>query len=162
MRETWIREIWILEILIGSVCVRKEDLSVVALLLEAINLILGIVYMGLQIFYGIYYHVPPYKFILNLLVMILVYAGLTLLSMYPEKINSIPRQVCQGRVRKYSLWMVRLVKTIFVVSLLIPCVFDVMGVGIQSVYSLIVIGLILVVAGYCEYHIIQELKNRKK
>ena len=141
---------------------RKEDLSVAALFLESITIILGIVYMGLQIFYGFYYHVPPYKFILNLLVMILVYAGLTLLSMYPEKINSIPRQVCKGRVRKYSLWMVRLIKAIFVVSLLIPSVFDVIGIGIQSVYSWIVIGLIFVIAGYCEYHIIQELKNMQK
>ena len=141
---------------------RREDVSVVALLLEAIDLILGLVYIGLQIFYGLYYHVPAYKFILNLLAMILVYAGLTLLALYPEKINSIPRQVCQGTIRKYSLWMVRLVKTIFVVSLLVPCVFDAMGVGIRSVYSIIVIGLILVVAGYCEYRIIQELKNLKK
>ena len=141
---------------------RKEDLSVAALFLESITIILGIVYIGLQIFYGFYYHVPPYKFILNLLVMILVYAGLTLLSMYPEKINSIPRQVCKGRVRKYSLWMVRLIKAIFVVSLLIPSVFDVIGIGIQSVYSWIVIGLIFVIAGYCEYHIIQELKNMQK
>ena len=141
---------------------RKEDLSVVALLLEAVDLILGLVYIGLQIFYGLYYHVPPYKFILNLLAMVLVYAGLTLLSMYPERINSIPKEICQGTIRKYSLWMVRLIKAIFVVSLLIPSVFDVIGIGIQSVYSLIVIGLILVVAGYCEYHIIQEFKNRKK
>ena len=56
---------------------RKEDLSVVALLLEAVDLILGLVYIGLQIFYGLYYHVPPYKFILNLLAMVLVYVGLT-------------------------------------------------------------------------------------
>ena len=141
---------------------RKEDLSVVALLLEAVDLILGLVYIGLQIFYGLYYHVPPYKFILNLLAMVLVYAGLTLLSMNPERINSIPKEICQGTIRKYSLWMVRLIKAIFVVSLLIPSVFDVIGIGIQSVYSLIVIGRILVVAGYCEYHIIQEFKNRKK
>ena len=62
---------------------RKEDLSVVALLLEAVDLILGLVYIGLQIFYGLYYHVPLYKFILNLLAMVLVYVGLTLLSMHP-------------------------------------------------------------------------------
>ena len=141
---------------------RKEDLSVVALLLEAVDLILGLVYIGLQIFYGLYYHVPPYKVILNLLAMVLVYAGLTLLSMNPERINSIPKEICQGTIRKYSLWMVRLIKAIFVVSLLIPSVFDVIGIGIRSVYSLIVIGLILVVAGYCEYHIIQELKNMQK
>ena len=141
---------------------RKEDLSVVALLLEAVDLILGLVYIGLQIFYGLYYHVPPYKFILNLLAMLLFYTGLTLLAMYPEKINSIPQQICQGRVRRYSLWMVRLIKTIFVVSLLVPCVFDALGVGIRSVYSIIVIGLILLVAGYCEYKIIQELKNMQK
>ena len=38
---------------------KKEDLTVPALLMEAVELILGIVYVGLQIYYGITYHVSP-------------------------------------------------------------------------------------------------------
>lgn len=141
---------------------RKEDMSVLAVLLEAIVIILGLIYIGLQVFYGIYYHVMPFKLILNLLVMILVYAGLSLLSVYPERLNSIPPELCKGKVRTYSLWMIRLVKAVFVVSLLIPCVFDALGVEIQSVYSLIVIGLIVVIAGYCEYQIITEIRKNNR
>lgn len=141
---------------------RKEDLSIPALLLEAIVIILGLVYIGLQIFYGIYYRVAPYKLILNLLAMILVYLGLSLLSMYPERINGLLPEQCKGKIRSYSLWMLRLVKAIFVTSLLIPCVFDAMGVDISSVYSLIVIGLFLLIAGVCEYQIFQEFRNMRK
>lgn len=137
-------------------------MSALALLLEAIVIILGLIYIGLQIFYGLYYHIAPYKFILNLLAMVLVYAGLSMLSMYPERINSIPSEICKGKMRTYSLWMLRLIKAIFVISLLIPCVFDALGIGIQSVYSLIVIGLIVVVAGYCEYQILAELKKNSR
>ena len=35
---------------------KKEDLTVPAMLFEAIDIILGIAYIGLQIFYGLYYH----------------------------------------------------------------------------------------------------------
>lgn len=141
---------------------RKEDMSALALFLEAIVIILGFIYIGLQVFYGLYYHIAPYKFILNLLAMILVYAGLSLLSMYPERLNSIPTELCKGKIRTYSLWMLRLVKAIFVISLLIPCVFDALGIGISSVYSLIVIGLIVIIAGYCEYQILTELKKKSR
>ena len=42
---------------------KKEDLTVPAIFAEAIGMILGIVYIGLQIYYGIVYKVAPYKFI---------------------------------------------------------------------------------------------------
>ena len=45
---------------------KKEDLTVPAIFAEAIGMILGIVYIGLQIYYGIVYKVAPYKFICNI------------------------------------------------------------------------------------------------
>lgn len=138
---------------------RKNDLTPVSILIEAVSIILGLMYCGLQIFYGICYHITPYKFIINLLIMILVYIGLSILAVYPERINNISSEICTGKIRMYSLWMIRLVKFIFVAGLMIPCVFDVAGIGIRSNYSLFVIGLIIIVSIYCEYRIIQEIKN---
>ena len=141
---------------------KKDDLSVTALLLEAIVIILGVAYIGLQIYYGIYYHVPIYKYVINIFLMVLLYLGLTILSNYPERINHIPQELCVGAVRKYSLWLVRLVKFIFVCGLLIPSLCDAFGIAIQSAYSLIIIGLFIIVSVFCEWKIITELKNNNK
>lgn len=43
-------------------------------------MILGIVYIGLQIYYGIVYKVAPYKFICNIAGVVLIYVGLSLVS----------------------------------------------------------------------------------
>lgn len=48
-------------------------------------MILGIVYIGLQIYYGIVYKVAPYKFICNIAGVVLIYVGLSLVSCQPEK-----------------------------------------------------------------------------
>lgn len=139
---------------------RKQDMTVVSALVEAICIILGFVYIGLQIFYGITFHIKAYTFILNVLTMILVYAGLSMLSMYPERVNRIEPERCVGNVRTYSLWMVRAVKLIFIVGLLVPSVCDAAGFEILSSYSLIVIGTIILVSVYCEYKILSELRNQ--
>ena len=87
---------------------KKEDLTVPAILAEAVGILLCILYIGLQIFYGINYHVAPYKYICNIVGLVLVYAGLTILSNHPERINRIPAQMCVGKIRIYSLRMLRL------------------------------------------------------
>ena len=69
-------------------------------------MILGIVYIGLQIYYGIVYKVAPYKFICNIAGVVLIYVGLSLVSCQPEKINRLPKEVCVGKVRKYSIRMI--------------------------------------------------------
>ena len=106
----------------GDVYMRREDLSVSAIFLEAIEIIFGIIYIGLQIYYGLYYHITPYKFIMNLLAMILVYLGLSLLSCYPERINNIAPEYCVGKIRKYSLRMIRLIKFVFAFSAFVALV----------------------------------------
>ena len=74
---------------------KKEDLTVPAIFAEAVGMILGIVYIGLQIYYGIAYKVAPYKFICNIAGVVLIYVGLSLVSCQPEKINRLPK----GRVQ---------------------------------------------------------------
>ena len=75
---------------------KKEDWSVPALLAEAVSILLELVYIGLQIYYGVTYHVEPYKFLLNIVVTLLVYIALTLLAIYPERINRLPAELCFG------------------------------------------------------------------
>ncbi len=54
------------------------------------------------------------------------------------------------------------VKLVFTAGLLVPCVCDAFGIAIRDVYSLIMIGLILVVTAYYEYRIFQEIKSLRK
>lgn len=138
---------------------RKEDMTVPVLLLEAVTFLLALIYIGLQIFYGLFYHVGVLHFLMNVFAMILVYAGLTVLCMYPERINKLPAEAFTPAIRKLTLRMLRFVKFIFVAGILVPCVFDAVGVEILDATSLIVIGLILVVVIYYEGSIIQRLRK---
>ena len=124
---------------------RKEDLTVPAIIAEAIEIIVGLIYIGLQIYYGLSNHVPPYKFICNIVGLLLVYAGLTILSNHPEQVNRLKTEVCVGKVRKYTLRMLRLIKFVFVVGLMVPCVGDVIGIELKDAYSLVVIFAIVLI-----------------
>lgn len=141
---------------------RKEDMTVPALLSEAVMLVLGICYIGLQIFYGLTYHIAIEKFLLNVFAIVLVYIGITLLQCYPERVNRLSPEVFTPVIRKFTLRMLRLLKFVFVVGLLIPCVFDVFGVELQDAMSFFVIVLFLLIAGYYEYRIIVQLRNGKQ
>lgn len=141
---------------------RKRDLTFASAVLEAVNIILAIAYIGLQIYYGVYYHVQAFKFIANILVLVLVYSGITWLMYYPEKLNHIAPEYCVGNIRKYSLRLLMFVKLVFTAGLLVPCVCDAAGIGIRDVYSLVIIGLIIVVSVYYEYRIMQEIRENRK
>lgn len=139
---------------------RKEDLSAPALLAEAVGILLLLLYIGLQIYYGIAYKVAPQQFLSNIIGAAILYAGLSALSCYPEKINRIPRERCVGKVRLYSVRMVRLVKLVFIAGLMIPCLADVFGVELQDAYSLLVIAAILVITVWYEYRILKLLREQ--
>lgn len=139
---------------------KREDWPILAIILEAVDIIVGIAYMVLQVFYGYLYHIGPLQVLMNLLVVIFVYAGLTLLAAYPERINSLPPEICTGRIRSLSLWMVRLEKLLFLASLLAPCIFDVLGIPLPAWYSVIVILALLLIAVLFEIRIIQILRKR--
>ena len=85
---------------------KKEDMTTAGLLAEAVGIVAGLVYIGMQIYYGISYGVAAKNIILNVVMLLLVYAGLTLLARYPEKVNSLPKEKCSGTVRKtrFGCW----------------------------------------------------------
>lgn len=137
-------------------------MTVPALLLEAVTIVLGVFYMALQVYYGVHYHIAIYKFAWNIVAVILVYALLTLLQCYPERVHKLQPEAFTPDIRRLTLRMLRLIKLVFVASLLIPCLFDVFGVELSEAASLIVVLLIVAVAGWHEYRIIRLLRNRKE
>lgn len=141
---------------------KKDELTVIDLLLEAIIAVSAAIYIGLQIYYGVIYGVNAFNIVMNVAALLLVYTGLTLMQIYPEKVNGLTKAVCIGSIRKYTIHMVRLVKLIFVISLLFTSICDVMGQQINKGYSLLVVVLIVVTALYYEYQIIKILRENKK
>lgn len=136
-----------------------EDWSVPAVIGEAVDVLSLIAYISLQIYYGVIYHVTWYKVGVNLLTACLIYAALTWLAVYPERINRIPKVLCRNEIRKLSLRMVRLEKMIFLVGLLIPCACDVAGMDMPTVYNAAVIILMVSIALYYEIKILTIVKK---
>ena len=132
-----------------------------ALVFEIISAIAALFYMGLQVYYGIVYGAGAVRIVINVLILILVYMGLTVLAIYPERVNGLPREVCTGAIRKYTIRMVELIKLVFVLSLLFTSICDALGYRVDAAYSLIVMGLILVVAVVFEVKIIKILRKLK-
>lgn len=140
---------------------KKNHLSTETLVFEIILAIAALFYMGLQVYYGIVYGAGAVRIVMNVLILILVYMGLTVLAIYPERVNGLSREVCTGAIRKYTIRMVELIKLVFVLSLLFTSICDALGYRVDAAYSLIVMGLILVVAVVFEVKIIKILRKLK-
>ncbi len=141
---------------------KKNELTWAAMLAEAVGLVAAMVYLGLQIYYGIAYGAPVLDIVMNVAAMLLIYAGLTLLGVYPERVNGLTKEVCSGAVRKYTIRMVRSAKLIFVGGLLFTSICDVMGKQLKPGYSLIVVVLMVADALYYEYRIIRIIRRQNK
>lgn len=136
-------------------------MTTAGLLAEAVGIVAGFVYIGMQIFYGISYGVAAKNILLNIVMLLLVYAGLTLLARYPERVNGLPKDKCSGVVRKDTLRMLGGVKLIFILSLLGTSICDVMGIEISSWYSVAVVLLIVGTVFYYEGKIIHFIRKKK-
>lgn len=141
---------------------RKNEMTWLAMMAEAVGIVSAVIYLGLQIYYGIAYGVNLFNVAMNVAVLVLIYTGLTLLQVYPERVNGLVREVCTGIIRTYTIRMVRIVKLIFVMGLLFTSICDVMGKEINTGYSLVVVALIVMVAFYYEYRIIKILRSRNQ
>ncbi len=141
---------------------KKNRLSTEELVFEIISAVAALFYMVLQVYYGIVYGAGAMRILMNVLILILVYTGLTMLIRYPERVNGLPREVCTGDIRKYTIRMVELIKLVFVLSLLFTSICDALGYRIDAAYSLIVMAFILVIAAVFEVKIIKILRERKK
>jgi hypothetical protein len=137
-------------------------MTVLALLLEAMTILLGIAYIILQIYYGIHYHIAPYRYAWNIVAVVLVYTALTLLECYPQRVHRLPPEAFTQDIRKLTLRMLRLIKFVFIASLLVPCLFDIFGVELVEATSLVVVLLIVLIVVWHEYRIIRILRSRRK
>lgn len=139
---------------------KQNEMTMAEIFVEAVGLVSGVLYIGLQIYYGVLYGAGAFGIILNVAALLLVYAGLTLLTVYPEKVNGLTREACGGKVRRYTVWMVRIVKLIFVEGILFTSICDVLGHEINAGYSLVVVALIVITAVIFEGKIIKILRNK--
>lgn len=141
---------------------KKEEMTMPDMLLEAIGIVAIAAYGGLQIYYGILYTESNaiMQIIMNLLVLILVYLGLTLLQFYPERVNHLTREACIGKMRRYTIVMARYEKLIFAISLLFTSVCDILGLKLHKGGSWAVGILMVAVAVYFESKIIRLIKEK--
>ena len=114
-------------------------MTTVDFLLEAVGIVAAMIYLGLQIYYGIVYGVA--------------FTGIIL--------NNLPKEICSGKIRIYTIHMVRAVKLIFVLSLLFTSICDAAGVQINKGYSLVTVALIVIVTVVYEGKIIKLLRGKK-
>ena len=140
---------------------KKNNLTTEILGFEIISAIAALLYMGLQVYYGIVYGAGAVRVIMNILILILVYIGLTVLMIYPERVNGLSREVCTGVIRKYTVRMVQLIKMVFVLSLMFTSICDALGCHVDAAYSLIVMALILIIAVVYEIKIIRIIRKSK-
>ncbi len=140
----------------------RNEMTWPDMIAEAVGLVSAFLYLGLQIYYGILYGAKLTNIVMNVAAMLLVYAGLTMLAVYPERVNGLTEEVCAGKIRRLTIQMVRLIKLIFVFGLLFTSVCDVMGKEMNEGYSLVVVTLILMTAGIFEYRIIRLLRAGNK
>lgn len=141
---------------------RKEEMTWMAMLAEAVGLVSAVVYLGLQIFYGVSYGISVTNILMNVVIMLLIYAILTMLTIYPEWVNGLSKEVCTGRVRKYTIRMVRIEKIILIEILLLTSICDVMGRLLPPWTTAGVIVVMVAVAVYYEYRIIRILREQYK
>lgn len=139
----------------------REDWPILAVIFEAVDVLAGLGYCGLQVYYGVTYHISPYKIGINILVVLMIYAGLTLLALAPENLNRLQPQVCKGKIRRLSLRLIRVEKFLFLIGLMVPCICDVAAIHVPPLYNVAVIAVIVLVAVYYEVRILEELKKQQ-
>ena len=140
---------------------RKEDFTVLNAICEASGIVSTLLYIGLQIYCGILYGAGIFTVFMNVAMALLVYIGLTLLAFYPERVNGLDVTVCTGRIRSYTIHMVLYIKLVFVFSLVFTSICDVMGADVDGAYSLITVGLMILIAVLYEIKIFQILRNMR-
>lgn len=113
---------------------KKEEMTMPDMLSEAVGIVAAAVYTGLQIYYGILYKDSStvIQILRNLLVLFLVYFGLTLFQLYPEWLNHLTKEACTGQIKRTTIVMVRVVKLIVILSLTAASFCDVLGITLKS------------------------------
>lgn len=138
----------------------KKDIQVWEIIIELIAAVAAAVIIALQLYYGYIYESGIAAMVYRLLPLVLLYAAMTVLQIYPEFLNGMGSEPLQGMVRVYAVRMVRNIKLLLVFGILLPSAADVLGISVDEAYSLLVLAGIL---GNIGYYILRIYKyNTKK
>lgn len=139
----------------------KKETEIWEIIIETAAAVAALVILGLQIYYGYVYESSVVTMLYHLLPLALLYAGMTVLQIFPEFLNGGNSEPLQGMVRTYAIRMVRNIKLLLVLGMLFPSAADVLGIQVNAAYSLLVLGGILINIGYYIYRI-YKYNTRKK
>lgn len=138
----------------------KKELNIWEIIIETVTIIGVIVFLGLQIYYGYVYKRSLIVFLYHFLSVILLYAGLTVLQIFPEFLNGKNSEPLRGMVRIYAVRMIRSAKMFVILGMLLPSVADALGVRMSAAYSFLIMAGVLGSIGYYLYRIYRY--NSKK
>ena len=121
----------------------KKEWQMWEIVIETITVIASLLFLGLQIYYGYIYERSLITLLYHLLPVVLLYAGMTVLQMFPELLNGCSGDPLQGKVRIYGVRMVRNCKMLVILGMLCPSAADALGIEMNAAYSLFVMAGIL-------------------
>ena len=131
------------------------------IIVETVTAVAVGVFLGLQVYYGYVYESGIWTILYHLLPMGLLYVGMIFLQIFPEILNG-SNEPLPKLVRMYAVRMIRICKLFLVTGVLVPSVADVLGIKMNSAYSLIIMGGILGTIGYYFYRIFEYNSSQKK
>lgn len=131
------------------------------IIVETVTVIAVVVFVGLQVYYGYVYESSLLTILYHLLPIALLYMGLLLLQMFPETLNG-SREPLPKMVRVYAVRMIRISKLFVILGMLVPSIADVLGIQMNSAYSLVIMGGVLGTITYYFYRIFKYNSRRKQ
>lgn len=129
---------------------------------EAVAVMAVLAFFGMQIYYGYMYERSLSALLSHFLPVILLYAGMTMLQMYPEFLNGRNSEPLKGMVKIYAIRMARNAKLLLILGMLIPSAADLLGIEMNASYSIFIMMGILGNIGWYLYRIYQYNSKKKE
>ena len=139
----------------------KNEWKIWEIIIETITVIAVLVFIGLQIYYGYIYERSVMTLLYHLLPVLFLYAGMTVLQIFPELLNGNSSEPLQGKVHTYGVRMVRNCKMLVILGMLFPSVADALGIEMNAAYSLLVMVGVLGTMAYYLVRIYQYNSAKK-
>lgn len=141
---------------------RKTEWKVWEIIIETVTVIAVLVFLGLQFYYGYIYERSLMTLLYHLLPVLCLYAGMTVLQIFPELLNGWSSEPLQGKVHTYGVRMVRNCKMLVVLGMLVPSAADALGIEMNAAYSLLVMAGVLGTIVYYLVRIYQHNSSKKE
>ncbi len=140
---------------------RDRKYEIWEVVLECIAAIAAIACLGLQIYAGYAYEAGMGALLHHMASLLILYAGMTALQIFPEALNGFGSEPLQGRVRVFAVRMIRNGKLFLTFGMLLPSVADALGARMNAAYSLLVMAATLGNIGYYMYRIFRHNSKKK-